>query len=189
VTGFRQTISFRRESVRNVEKYPCSLASTFKPSKRQPSVNTENLKPIHIEDMGLRDAVFKGYILSCKIIELPTVWTGTYTLIEDEQGQVEKIGLYGFGFEDDREAKQLFWIGKRISIIHPYMRMGMDGKPYIRVDNPSTVISHHDTPHSVCALCQSDTEMRCQRCLATFYCSKRCQEIDWKIFKHKLICS
>jgi len=139
--------------------------------------------------MDLKDAVYEGYILSCKIIELPSVWTGTYTLIEDEQGQVEKIGLYGFDLENEAEAKDILWIGKRISIVHPYMRMGMDGKPYIRVDTPGNVISHSFPPRSVCALCQSDTEMRCQRCLATYYCSRRCQEIDWKIFKHKLICS
>eukprot|EP00026_Physarum_polycephalum_P002467 Phypoly_transcript_02474.p1 GENE.Phypoly_transcript_02474~~Phypoly_transcript_02474.p1 ORF type:complete len:892 (+),score=143.23 Phypoly_transcript_02474:206-2677(+) len=165
------------------------MRTTTTPPRKQPPISSlANLKSMTIDDMDLcKDHVYEGYILPCTILAPFSVMTGAYTLVEDEKGEVERLGLYNFGFETNRQAEVEFWVGKKISIINPYLRIGMDDRAYIRVDNPNTVIIHSTECKTVCALCLADGSMKCGKCKA-FYCSKKCQEIDWKIYKHKLIC-
>ncbi|KAK2734482.1 hypothetical protein FQN55_002652 [Onygenales sp. PD_40] len=40
---------------------------------------------------------------------------------------------------------------------------------------------------TLCVMCQTPCARRCTRCLATWYCSQRCQSLDWPA--HKLLCS
>ncbi|KAL4935261.1 hypothetical protein BDV06DRAFT_228987 [Aspergillus oleicola] len=48
------------------------------------------------------------------------------------------------------------------------------------------VIWYHDL-QTLCVMCQAPRALRCKRCLPIWYCSERCQQLDWPA--HKLLCA
>eukprot|EP00026_Physarum_polycephalum_P003580 Phypoly_transcript_03593.p1 GENE.Phypoly_transcript_03593~~Phypoly_transcript_03593.p1 ORF type:complete len:453 (+),score=65.57 Phypoly_transcript_03593:955-2313(+) len=148
----------------------------------------ESFTPMAISDMNLYfDHIYNGGILSCTVLGPFSVLVGAYTIVEDSNGSVVRLGLYNFGFKSDEEFEVEFWIGQHISIKNPYLRIGMDNRPFIRVDNPATIVIHSHKRENVCSLCLGEGKKQCGECSA-LYCSTKCQEIDWRIYKHCYIC-
>jgi hypothetical protein len=148
-----------------------------------------NLKQIFLDDIDLtEDKVHSDCCLTGTLIEPPSKYVGIFSVFEDDRGQVERIGFYNF---PEHYMSTEFTVGRRISIISPYIRTAMDGGTVIRVDAPNTVLFLDVDYEHLCRYClKSDIEeklSKCAKCKAR-YCSKMCQQQDWKTLKHKLIC-
>ena len=162
---------------------------------KKPVVNSlVGLKEVFLRDCDFtKDRILKGHILTLELIDvpiLPMVAGQAIALVgEDEHGYAERVCVYNIG-EDYEKILDTYDIGAKIAIVNPYVRMAMDGKPVIRVDDPKTVIFVDEKKKNVCRYCgQANAPFKCQQCKNAYYCSKDCQTDDWKILKHKIICS
>ena len=67
--------------------------------------------------------------------------------------------------------------------------MANDGKPMIRISDPSSIKSVDLKVEKMCRFCgNGNSKFNCSKCLKALYCSKECQTNDWKLLNHKLIC-
>ncbi len=134
------------------------------------------------------DKVYEGYLLSGTLIDPPSRMTATHSILEDDDGQVIPISFY----QTEKMSQSLFSIGQRVTIINPYMRQANDGSVRIRVDDSKTVFFGDCVP--ICwSCCQTEQQvgklLLCARCKKAQYCSKECQEFDWKQVNHKAVCN
>ncbi|UJR32479.1 hypothetical protein I4U23_019941 [Adineta vaga] len=167
----------------------------------KPRVTQQTAKSlIGLQSISLRqldprkDHVYTGYVLSITIIDEAYSWIPSiHLVIEDEHLSCERLFIYGFS-EDHGEylTKELFTIGSKMHIINPYLRIGAnDMKSLIRVDDFSSIIMQNENERviNMCRCCGEPNALNsCGRCLKARYCSKDCQTLDWKSYKHKLIC-
>jgi len=160
-----------------------------KPPKEQklPS-SLSGLKSVYLNEIDFT----KDHLLSRSILEVTSIdrahrnGMAIMLVVEDKNKNVQRAALYNLD-ESDPDVKDL-GIGSKLLIINPYIRMAVDGKPLIRVDDPSSVV-FGEKCEDMCAYCgQSPTSSLCDGCRITKYCSRDCQVQDWKMFKHKLIC-
>ena len=80
----------------------------------------------------------RGRQLSGVIIE-PAIYTGgIYFVLKDAVGALVKVGVYGIPDADLDVAAQLFKPGECVTVREPYFKVGMDGRAFIRVDDPSS---------------------------------------------------
>ncbi|CAF3806421.1 unnamed protein product [Adineta steineri] len=172
------------------------VGMTQKPRVKQPtSKSLIGLKSISLREINpTKDHVYNGYVLSVTIIDEALSWRPSiHLVIEDENYDCDHMVVYDF---QDTQGKHLinevFTIGTKMSIINPYLRIGAnDGKPFIRVDDFSSIIFQHESERVVnmCRCCgQSNASHVCSRCKRARYCTKECQIMDWKLYEHKLIC-
>jgi len=153
------------------------------------------LKPIFLQDMDpLKDRVYEGCALEVTIIDAPCGTTAIATLIEDDKGQIERLGTYNHVKADDfASVNKYYFVGQRVSIVNPYYRNAADGRSAIRVDDPATLVFHHGTPNESqicfhCAKSGKETKLDlCSKCRHACYCSRDCQATDWKL-GHSFLC-
>jgi len=149
------------------------------------------LRPIMLSSMsraGKGDKVFYHFFIHLNVIEDPiTAFSGTSVLFQDDNGDVERGVIYCVKYE---EVQAKLGFGSRLTILNPMMRMAVDNKPAIRLDDNKNVIFHpqyKDT--TMCRFCSKrSASLKCARCLRAYYCNKECQTSDWKILKHKRVC-
>ncbi|GJJ78459.1 uncharacterized protein EMPS_10818 [Entomortierella parvispora] len=158
---------------------------TAKPSKSQSvPLSLVGLKPIYLSDIDpTADHVLDGFVLELTLITAPFNNNMSISFVaEDNNSNVQRVSLYNC-------EKHTLAIGSKISVINPYLRTAMDGKPLIRVDDPNSVIV---SPHQIVDMCHNcgkgGSKFSCAKCKRAKYCSKECQVLDWKEYSHKLIC-
>eukprot|EP01087_Luapelamoeba_hula_P023142 TRINITY_DN845_c0_g1_i1.p1 TRINITY_DN845_c0_g1~~TRINITY_DN845_c0_g1_i1.p1 ORF type:complete len:1213 (+),score=235.00 TRINITY_DN845_c0_g1_i1:88-3639(+) len=131
------------------------------------------------------DRIHTGYALQGMFIEFPVTVKATYSVIQDTEGRVFKIAVYNLP-----DSTRYMRPGQTVTLIDPYMRLAADGKPMLRVDDPSCLVFGDRL--QICYYCateQSNGElMRCGKCKAAQYCSQQCQRADWSELNHKRIC-
>jgi tetratricopeptide (TPR) repeat protein len=76
--------------------------------------------------------------LSGVVIEDAIFTGGIYFVMKDAIGDLVKVGVYNIPNASPAVAAQLFQCGKCVTIIEPYLKFGMDGLAFVRVDNPAT---------------------------------------------------
>ncbi|KAF9981247.1 hypothetical protein BGZ65_004160 [Modicella reniformis] len=163
-----------------------AIKFTAKPSKTQSApVSLVGLKPTYLNEIDpTSDHVLNGFVLELTLITEPFDNNMSISFVaEDNNSNVQRVSLYNF------DKKHTLAIGAKISIINPYLRSAMDGKPLIRVDDPNSVIV---SPHQIVDMChycgKGQSKYSCSKCKQSKYCTKECQVLDWKEYSHKLIC-
>jgi hypothetical protein len=95
-------------------------------------------------------------------------------------------------FEINYIKRNRYTIGSKMHIINPYLRIGAnDRKPSVRVDDISSIVMQSESERilNMCRYCcEANASKACSKCRQALYCSKECQTMDWKLYKHKLIC-
>ncbi|KAK3835551.1 MAG: hypothetical protein J3R72DRAFT_494169 [Linnemannia gamsii] len=159
---------------------------TAKPSKSQSApLSWVGLKPIYLNEINpTSDHVLDGFVLELTLITVPFNNNMSISFVaEDSNSNVQRVSLYNF------DKKHTLTIGAKISVINPYLRTAMDGRPLIRVDDPNSVMV---SPHQIVDMChhcgKGQSKYSCSKCRRSKYCSKECQVSDWKEYSHKLIC-
>lgn len=189
----KELIIQHRQSINNFRKtipkgFAGILTTTNPPKQQKLPASLIGLKPAYINEIDFtKDHVLSGYVLEVTAIDIP-LRTGMSIMlvVEDKNSNVQRVALYNFN-ENISSVKEL-GVGSKLSIINPYIRMAQDGKPLIRVDDPSSVIFGEKTV-DMCGYCGNlSASSACGGCKTTKYCSKECQVSDWKEFQHKLIC-
>ncbi|CAF0829268.1 unnamed protein product [Rotaria sordida] len=172
------------------------IPKTHQPSVKQPTVKSLiGLKPITLREMNpAKNHVYNGYVLSVTIIEkayssIPSI----QIIIEDENLDCQRMYIYGFPEEQSEYLiNKVYTNGRKMLIINPYLRIGAkDRKPSIRVDDFSsiTMLNESERIINMCRCCgKANSSHVCSQCKQAYYCSKECQIMDWKLYKHKLIC-
>ena len=115
----------------------------------------------------------------------------TMFIIQDENGDIFRLAIYKEGMDPNYIcSKYPFMCNIRIN--NPYMRLAMDGYPMIRVDDPKTVEVEVEKGVDLSKYCRRcfkpNSRMYCSKCKMAYYCSKECQEEDWKLLNHNLVC-
>ena len=186
--------------------------NTWKPPKRQAAAtsNAAVLRQVYIKDMDLgKDHIVHDAKMRLKNLDVAVVSAHSTTLVvEDDLGYAERMAVYNLssasGRSAEETAKAMFPVGRTFTVLSPYVRMAADGKPIIRIDDPShslqfddddkddttaTATADDECAASVCRFCmQAGAKFKCARCSNACYCSKQCQINDWKTLKHKLVC-
>ncbi|CAF1195786.1 unnamed protein product, partial [Rotaria sordida] len=163
--------------------------------KQQIPKSLIELKSITLREMNsTRDHIYSGYVLSVAIIDATHSWTPSiHLVIEDENLDCERIGIYGFTKEQGEYlTSKVYTIGSKMNIINPYLRIGAsDIKPFIRIDDFSSILMQSESERviNMCRCCGEPNALHaCRKCKQARYCSKECQTMDWQLYKHKLIC-
>lgn len=172
------------------------INTTLKPRiTQQTSKSLIGLKPITLREIDpTKDQVYNGYVLLVTIIEKAYSWVPSiHLVIEDENFDCERMFVYNFAEEQGEYlVSKLYTIGSKMHIINPYLRIGAgDMKPTIRVDEISSIVMQSESERilNMCRYCcQANASKCCGKCYQARYCSKECQTMDWKLYKHKLIC-
>lgn len=129
-------------------------------------------------------------LLKLNVIEDLTITTASITtLVEDEDGEVERLAIYGY--RDMDNAQEEIGYGARIIIVVPTYKRAGDGKYVIRVDNPDTIIKQGTGgKEQRCRFCgkRGKTGIECRKCRRVSYCSKVCLKKDAEELQHELIC-
>ncbi|CAF3614932.1 unnamed protein product [Rotaria sp. Silwood1] len=192
IRSHRRALAERRQLPPNMTLIP----STVKPRFHQSSpASLIGLKAITLHEMNpTKDHVYQGYVLSVIVFEQsPVAEPSIWLVIEDENGDLERLFIYSIPPSEGLHLiKDTYIYGTKMSILNPYMRMTADGKPGIRVDDFSSIILHGET-HNVKNMCRCCGEANaprvCEKCKSADYCSTECQQLDWKQYDHKLICT
>lgn len=174
----------------NTSKYRSALSIQVPLTQELPQCFM-GFKSITLQDMEpFEDVIYEGRKFAVTVID-EVGFTGSCIalVVEDQNGDVERCSIYGSPYmNDETEARYVFRPGCKMIIIRPYMRMAMDGKPVIRVDDPATIVMRGYIPN-MCRYCgKPNADKSCGRCKNALYCDKMCQTLDWKKLKHKLIC-
>lgn len=170
--------------------------TTCKPRlQQQPTKSLTELKPITLREMNpTKDHIYNGYVLSVTIIERASSWIPSiHIVIEDEHFDCERMHIYNFPEgQGERFIDKVFIIGSKMHIINPYLRIGVnDMKSTIRVDDFSSIIMQNESERvmNMCRCCGEANALHvCSKCKEARYCSRECQTMDWKLYKHKQIC-
>jgi hypothetical protein len=154
-----------------------------------------NLKSISLKEIDpTKNHIYEGHVLSVTIIEQTLVFTPSILLlIEDENLDVERLFVYGFNEDEgQRLIEEVFIIGSKMDILNPSLKIGTtDLKPGIRVDDFSSIIMQDESEKVVqmCRCCgEANSTYRCSRCKQAYYCRSECQNIDWRKYRHRLLC-
>jgi tetratricopeptide (TPR) repeat protein len=113
------------------------------PKKQKISASIANLKALFLKDIDFsHDHIMDGYVLTMINIDVPVYQPpplSTLFLAQDEHGMVERVAMYNLGLSEN-SILETYKIGRKFSIINPYIRMANDMKPMIRIDDPRTII-------------------------------------------------
>ncbi|CAB4407767.1 unnamed protein product [Rhizophagus irregularis] len=105
------------------------------------------LKPrnrISINDMQI-DNVHTGRFLLCRVIEKCYKLTALSTIVEDPEGDVERLSLYNWvpqsaGLISVDQASRYLTVGTILIVKNPFYKTAADILPMIRSDDPSEII-------------------------------------------------
>ncbi len=189
------------KSVLNSQSYSSIITISEPPAapavKTQHEINKilKDLKWIHLSGLNFANERFvKGHKLGLTIMDYPIIGPGssaTAFVVRDDAGYIERLAVYNltdFQKEQIRSGKMLE-IGTHFILIEPYVKIASDGKPAIRVDEPSTIVNMENKMKEMCRFCgKSDAKFRCGKCKISRYCCKECQTDDWTILNHKFVC-
>jgi len=162
---------------------------TTQPSKSQgTSSNFSDMKPIFINDMDFgKDKTYDGWVFTGILIDRANNTGGIYSIVQDDRGSVERIGFYNVPDKIKHIFETYFAVGQILRVANPYMRVAQDGKTYIRVENYSALLMLERK--NICYYCLKEGQLkRCAKCQIAEYCSKECQQNDWKKLNHKDVC-
>ncbi|KAG0221216.1 hypothetical protein BGW41_007109 [Actinomortierella wolfii] len=166
-------------------KYKLNL--TAKPSETQSApTSLIGLKPTYLNEIDpTAERVHHGHVLELTLITEPLDNSMSISFVaEDSNSDVQRVSLYNF------DKSHLLGIGAKINIINPYLRIALDGKPVIRVDDPNSVFVSPQRIVDMCHFCgKANSKYSCSKCKKSKYCSKECQVLDWKEYNHKLVCA
>lgn len=179
------------QNMRNMDQH-FSVTKVHSPKlKAKPNVDIIGLQPIYFKDMDANvDKIYEGFAIKVLIIDDAIVGQPSVNVIgQDDQGFIQRIFIYNI--PQDKETQNVVGYGCTLTIVSPYHRIGaLDGRPMIRVDNPSTVIYHTAlTNKKRCRYCGDPNGMiLCRKCQRAYYCSKKCLTLDSSENQHKLVC-
>ncbi|EFA85736.1 hypothetical protein PPL_00966 [Heterostelium album PN500] len=162
-------------------------------AKKPPQDIGDKYKEIVVNEFDPnRDMVYKGRFLKGIIVErlMKAGTGGAHSIMMDNKGTYMRISIYDESVENQSIADQTLFVGQGITIIDPYLRVGIDGVGSIRVNSVKNIFSDGAKPNQVCFYCfkASDKLQKCGHCLSSYYCSRDCQVSDYKLLKHKSIC-
>lgn len=164
--------------------------STEPPMVQKSAISEAGLKAITLHEMNHhQDKIYDGHVLAVTIIDdISFLAASLSTIIEDSNGNVLLCAIYNCQYvQDTVKVRQEFGIGRKMSIINPFMRIGsVDGQALIRVDDPTSIIFHGFVEKMCRYCCEPNARKSCVKCKAC-YCDKECQKLDWKR-DHKQIC-
>ena len=159
-------------------------------SQNNEKLSLIGLKPIYFKEMDMsQDNENKGCVLTGVIMDeiLTGVFPSVHMILEDEKKNVLRACLYNLG-SNYLSIQNIFQIGSILQIINPFLRVGVDGKPFIRVENQKNVIVI-DKKEKICRFCGKENSIiLCIACKNARYCSTQCQTKDLKILRHDYIC-
>ncbi|CAF4135221.1 unnamed protein product [Rotaria sordida] len=123
---------------------------TQKPRVKQPKAKSLiGLKSIPLREINpTKDHVYHGYVLFVTIIDEALSWRPSiHLVIEDENHDCDHMVVYDFNeTQGEYLINEVFKLGTRMHIINPYLRIGAnDGKPFIRVDDFSSIIFQNES--------------------------------------------
>ena len=107
--------------------------SDIKPS-RDVSQN-KTLRPIWCSQM-VTGTTHVGCLLSGTVIRAGIFTGGIYFLLEDAVGGLVKAGVYNIPNASPAVAMHSFPEGRTVAIAEPYLKVGSDGFPFIRIEQP-----------------------------------------------------
>jgi hypothetical protein len=97
----------------------------------------ESMLPIWVRQLT-EDASHPKRRLTGVVIE-NAIFTGAiYFVIRHAVDDLVKIGVYNIPHASPNVAAHLFQRGKCVTIVEPYLKIGMDGLVFVRIDNPAT---------------------------------------------------
>ena len=186
---------FRRVSLIKQMRYSIQINLNFIYQNLIPQ-NLETIK-YSKEEIYLKDINYsKSHKIHDSKLKLKII-DGTYKydndsslmyVAEDEHGLTENLIIKKLNF-DEKNLK----IGNQILVESPYVITSFDQlyeNSFILVDDACSMKIIEDTKKDICRFCcRENSKYFCSICNITKYCSKECQVHDWKVLKHKLICS
>ncbi|CAF0734397.1 unnamed protein product [Brachionus calyciflorus] len=142
---FKQSSMFdqAKDSIQIKETYTCiKKHACFK--------KWDELKKITLKEMYV-NKVHEGRYLEAKIAYEPFCVTSIQTLIQDENGDLEKFSVYNLNSNYDEDPKLLLPLGSTIRIKEPFLKLAADESITIRVDSPSDleIVILADIPKSI----------------------------------------
>lgn len=158
----QEIISKHKEALKNVIETR-NYSFVFQTTQGGPAIRggtrrskTIPLKPrnrISINDMQI-DNVHTGRFLLCRVIEKCYKLTALSTIVEDPEGDVERISLYNWipqsaassGLISVDQASRYLTVGTILIVKNPFYKTAADSLPMIRSDDPSEIIMvNHDS--------------------------------------------
>ncbi|KAJ3317286.1 hypothetical protein HDV06_001806 [Boothiomyces sp. JEL0866] len=186
IVTHRKKLSERAKSeLKNLHNF----YTTWKPPKTQ-TLYSDSFDRITLKDMDPTiDHVYEGKVLEVTIFERAVGYVPSiHLLIFDCNQSMQRLFIYGHPREVGLNLiSEAYLPGTKLKIFNPYFRLCNDDKPAIRVDNPNSIVL--GAKSNICSACGTvDATKTCSKCKRVFYCSKECQVLDWKVYKHNLIC-
>merc|ERR1719186_1368773 len=124
------------------EKNDCVMHWTSQnATKDTPNVDFSGLQKTFIRDLKLFQTA-TGKFLEGKIINPPSITTGLYTFLEDDNGDYVQLALYNVVTSGPMQweiAESKFPVGTKIKISQPFYKIFADRNPGVRVDSPQEI--------------------------------------------------
>ena len=175
----------------------CKTRSLSEGDKRRQVVDCRpqliGLKSITFRKLEMtKEGVHEKCVVTVTVIEDPVVVSTPpfiRLLLQDENLNVRCAYIYNFWETDQKIVSRKLGHGARLSIVSPHVQTTQDGCHSVHVHDLNTLVLHSDADPSTCRLCgRRGAKSSCCRCKRAFYCGRDCQKVDWKEFKHKLVC-
>jgi hypothetical protein len=165
----------------------------YKPAKDDASVKVQliGLKKITFKEME-PDRSYEGYVINLTIMEDCVLghFPSVRTIVKDDNHDFRCCFFYNLN-DTVQNLKKTLSFGSKISILYPVLTQPEKGEAGIRVRSHRYVLYHSsgiDEP--LCRFCwEAKANLKCSKCKRATYCDADCQTQDWKLLKHKLICS
>ena len=186
--GFQRTVL---DTINSTRHSPFTTPPSLLQEAPKSLVGLQNLL---LSDMDpTHEKVWDGYVLSLTVIDMAYITTPSIQLVvEDNHGNTERLFIYNYPpHEAEYLMRDRFVVGCQLAVINPYLRLAMDGKPGVRLDDYKSIVSHplSEAEKAVCWYCLTNAATKvCAKCHLARYCSKNCQRQDWKAYDHKRLC-
>lgn len=83
--------------------------------------------------------VHHGFELHGKVVADAIYTGGVYFVVEDAAGDLAKVGVYNDARSSHATAGSMFRRGQTVSIAEPYLKLGSEGQPFVRVNKPTSI--------------------------------------------------
>ena len=183
---FRQDQKFLFEIKQNRNFFPIFTTTPF--NQNLSKISLVGLKPIYFNEMEkVADREYKQSILTGTIVDEIQFQVAVHMILEDENKDVLRTCIYNLG-DDFNEIRKRYEIGTVLQIVNPFLRIGLDGVPFIKVQEPKNVILI-EKKVKICRYCgKENAPVCCQKCRKALYCSDECKKKDLRFLGHSLIC-